>query len=56
MADLAVMSDVRADHEQTIVAYPCYHTAAFGAGVHRHVFSDRVVASDHELRLLTPIF
>ena len=45
-----------ADHEQAIVADARHHAAAFGAGVHRHVFADRVVAADHQRRRLALVF
>ena len=56
VADLAVMRDMRADHEQAIVADPGDHAAALGAGVHRHVLADRVVAADLERRRLALVF
>src|SRR6185369_4912949 len=55
VADLAVMRDVDADHEEAVVADARDHAAALGPGVHRHIFADRVVAPDHQLGLLAPI-
>ena len=56
VADLAVMRDVSAHHEQAAVANAGHHAAAFGAGIHRHVFADRVMAADHETRFLAAVF
>src|SRR5437764_14030051 len=56
VADLAVMSDVGTDHKKAAVADPGDHAAAFGSGVYCHIFADRVVAPDHEFRLLAAIF
>ena len=56
VADLAVMRDMRPDHEQAIVADPGDHAAAGGAGVHRHMLADRVVAADVERDVSPSIF
>jgi hypothetical protein len=50
------MRDMCADHEQAFVADPRHHAPACGAGVHRHVFADDVVAADDELRFLAGVF
>src|SRR6516225_1372438 len=55
VADLAVMGDVGADHEQAVIADPGDHSSACGARVHRHVFADRVVATDDKFRFLAPV-
>src|SRR5207302_6573917 len=56
VANLAIMCDVGADHEQPVLANAGHHAAAFGAGIHRHVFADRVVTADHETRFLAAVF
>src|SRR6267154_6340530 len=50
------MSDVCADHEKAVVADARDHPTPGRTGIHRHVFANRVVAPDHKLGLLTPIF
>ena len=48
IADPAVMRDMRADHQQAVIADPGHHPAALGAGIDRDVFADRIIASDHQ--------
>ena len=56
IADLAIVGDMGTYHEKAAVADPGDHAAAFGSGVNCHVFADRVVAPDDELRSFTAIF
>src|ERR1700730_18304316 len=56
IGNLTVIGDVRAHHEEAVVADPRDHPAPGRPRVHRHVFANRVVAPDHKLGLLTPIF
>src|SRR5260221_7553984 len=56
VADLAVMRDMGADHEQAAVADPRHHAAARRAGIHRHVLADDVVAADDERGFLAVVF
>src|SRR3984957_4094313 len=56
ISDLAVVRDMRPDHQQAIVADARNHAAAGGAGIDRHVLADRVVAADFERRRLAVIF
>ena len=56
IADLAVMGDMGADHEQTVVADAGHHAAPFGARVHGHVFPNNVVAADFQARRLAVVF
>ena len=55
VADLAVMSDVGTDHKKAAVAEPGDHAPAFGSGVYCHIFADRIVAPDNELRSFTTV-
>src|SRR5690242_970630 len=55
VADLAIMGDVGTNHEEAAVADPGDHAPARGPGVHRHVFSDPIVAPDDELRFFAAI-
>src|SRR5215469_4726357 len=56
VADLAIMRDMGTDHKQAAVADPSDHPSAFGPGVHRHIFTDRIIAADDELRPFAAIF
>src|SRR6266404_7480490 len=56
IGNLTVMGDVRADHEKAVVADPRDHSSPGRPRVHRHIFANRVVAPDHKLGLLAPIF
>ena len=49
VADLAIMRDVRADHEKTFVADGGDAAVARGAGAHGHVLADIAIGADHEL-------
>ena len=55
VADLAVVGDMRTNHKKAAVADPGDHATAFGSGVNCHVFSDRIVAPDDELRSFTTV-
>ncbi len=48
-AYLAIMRDMGPDHEQASVTHPRHHAAAHGAGVHRYMLANDVVATDDEL-------
>src|SRR5438445_524474 len=56
VADLAIMRDMDADHEQAMVADAGHHAAALGSRVHRHVFADRIVAADAQRGVFAAIF
>ena len=56
IADNAIMRNVRCHHEQTIIPDNGFHAAAFGTGIHRRVFADRIVLADNKLRSLAVIF
>ena len=48
VADLAVVPDMRADHEETAVADFRNATIIFGAGVHGDVFADVAIGADDQ--------
>ena len=48
VADLAIMRDMRADHEKTAVANFGDAAAVLGAGVHGDVFADIAIGADHQ--------
>src|SRR5580693_2411074 len=55
VADLTIVGDMCTNHKKAAVADPGDHAAAVGSRVNRHIFADRVVAPDDELRFFTPI-
>src|ERR1700730_14100184 len=55
VADLAIVGDMRTNHKKAAVADPGDHTAAFGSRVNCHIFADRVVAPNDELRSFTAV-
>ena len=48
IANLAVMSHMRIDHEKVLVADTCYHPTAAGPGVERGELANDVVVADGE--------
>ena len=56
VADPAVMGDVAAGHEETVVALLRQPAAAGGTGVHGDVFADAVAGADHQPRVLARVF
>nr|WP_293949863.1 hypothetical protein [Sneathiella sp.] len=56
IANQAVMRHMRPDHKQAIIPYLRQHTATFGAGIDGHMFPDRAVFADHQLRFFSVIF
>ena len=56
VADLAVMRDMGANHQETMIADSGDHTAALGAGVDGHMLADRIVMADLERRGFTLVF
>src|ERR1700726_3622671 len=55
VADLAVVGAMATNHKKAAVADPGDHAAAFGSGIDCHVFADRVVAPNDELRSFTAV-
>ena len=53
--DPAVMGDMRADHEQAVVADAGHPAAAGGAGMHGDLLADDVVGTDLEARVLAAV-
>ena len=56
VADLTVMGDMHARHEEAVIADSRGAAAMGGAGMHGDMLADLVVAADDQIRLLAPIF
>jgi hypothetical protein len=56
IADLAVMRDMGAGEEKTIIANACDMATAFGAAIHGHMLADRVMRANDKPALLAAIF
>ncbi len=55
ITDLAVVGDMCADHEETVVADPGHEATAVRSGIHGDVFADGVVGADDELGSLAAV-
>ena len=54
--DNAIVSNVRANHEQAVVSDPRQHAPTLGSWIHSYMFTNDIVATDLQPRGLAMIF